>query len=164
MILKGFLGTVVLAALAAGTAISVVGFDSAITTVAASRDRAREAWEDTKARSSRPWKSASGSSNCGTNGRGSAEPDSDRSDARKPPVKAKRVESELEQEEELLARGRLLLASPKDEFVIGGRTYAPADVSEGLTKEQISHRRRLPIHEVTDVMELLEGPATTCGR
>ena len=37
MILKGLLGTAVLAALAAGAAISVVGFDSAMTTVAAWR-------------------------------------------------------------------------------------------------------------------------------
>jgi hypothetical protein len=31
------------------------------------------------------------------------------------------------------------------------------DLREGLTTEQISQRRRLPIHEVTDVLELLEG-------
>lgn len=145
MILKGMLGSVVLAGLAAVAAINVVGLDSAITTVAAWRNRAREAWEGDKSEIQQAAEIGvridqlrNERTRVGKN-LAAIEVKLDDCGAR-----AKRIENELEQEEELLARARGLLASAKDEFVIGGRTYAPADVSADASA-RLEHCQRLQV-------------------
>ena len=117
----------VMAALAAG---GLFGFDSALVSAAAIRNRFIAAWENGKSELQQA--AEIGVRVDAQNG------ECARMDKRLATIevtletcreKAKQLESELEQEEELLGRARMLLASPKDRIVIGGRAYTPDEVT-----------------------------------
>ena len=117
----------VMAALAAG---GLFGFDSALVSAAAIRNRFIAAWENGKSELQQA--AEIGVRVDAQNG------ECARMDKRLATIevtletcraKAKQLEGELEQEEELLGRARMLLASSKDRIVIGGRAYTPDEVT-----------------------------------